>query len=275
MVSTTRLESCLNRLLIVFPWSCTCEPPSSYFSPSLILFRPTPPSKDAKEVPKESSHTYPPPNSDSEPVPEVPTPAEPAPVVAQPKKHRFAFFRRSKKDKVGDLESGGVAKSKAKQKGPEDEWEANWERTQYPFVKLPDNRATCAICLLDFEAPPRRGSANPSAASAASAADLSKAKENKVPVEPSSSGLALQDAGEGATPLRLLACGHAFHQVCLDPWLKDVSGRCPVCQKKVDIEELERLSKKGSSTAWATNAITPSPVASPTEAPPHDPSNLA
>jgi hypothetical protein len=106
------------------------------------------------------------------------------------------------------------AKSKSKQKGPEDEWEANWERGDYPFVKLPENRATCAICLLDFEEPPRKGSAQPSTSGSAELAK-GKDKENKVQVEPSS--LALQDAGEGATPLRLLACGHAFHQVCLDP----------------------------------------------------------
>ncbi|KIM32508.1 hypothetical protein M408DRAFT_220000 [Serendipita vermifera MAFF 305830] len=272
----------------------------------LVMYIPTPPPKDTKDVSKEPSHTYPPPTSDSEPAPETAKPTEPAPAAspAPVKKHRFAFFRRSKKSKnaSGDLEAGkgGDGKSKGKQKGGiEDEWEANWERGQYPFVKLPDNRATCAICLLDFEEPPRRGSANPSAAasaaSAASAADLSKA--TKVQVEPSASALALQDAGEGATPLRLLACGHAFHQVCLDPWLKDVSGRCPVCQRKVDIEELEKLSKNGSSTAWATNAITPAaspaavspPATSPlavsppataspsAEAPPPhaDPSNLA
>lgn len=65
----------------------------------------------------------------------------------------------------------------------------------------------------------------------------------------------LEDAGEEAQPLRLLTCGHVFHvcfflaipsspsdtypcrlqKTCLDPWLTDVSGRCPVCQRPVEI----------------------------------------
>ncbi|PVG02960.1 hypothetical protein CPB86DRAFT_749962 [Serendipita vermifera] len=228
----------------------------------LVLYIPTPPVKDGKEENLETGHTYPPTTSESVPAHSVPPlqpnnpNKEPENPVATKKRHRFFFFRRSKKNIEGDLEAG---RSKANQKAPEDEWEANWERGDYPFVKLPENRATCAICLLDFEAPPRRGSHQPSIApspSIASGSEQTKGKtapEGKVPVEP----MTLQDAGEGATPLRLLACGHAFHQTCLDPWLKDVSGRCPVCQRKVDIEELERLSKKGSSTAWATNVLTP------------------
>ena len=64
----------------------------------------------------------------------------------------------------------------------------------------------------------------------------------------------LEDAGEGPQPLRLLACGHVFHvstatlytilfsdphhqKTCIDPWLTDVSGRCPVCQRRVEIDE--------------------------------------
>lgn len=232
---------------------------NNVISPILTMPSPTPPPKGAKEENLETGHTYPPTTSDSLPVDSVTPPqaTEPSKEPVAPKKqHRFFFFRRSKKNADGDLEAG---RPKANQKAPEDEWEANWERGDYPFVKLPENRATCAICLLDFEAPPRRGSHQPSVApspSIASGSEQAKGKtapEGQVPVEP----MTLQDAGEGATPLRLLACGHAFHQTCLDPWLKDVSGRCPVCQRKVDIEELERLSKKGSSTAWATNVLTP------------------
>ncbi|KAH9993943.1 hypothetical protein BJV77DRAFT_961606 [Russula vinacea] len=54
------------------------------------------------------------------------------------------------------------------------------------------------------------------------------------PTSPSSGmALRLRDAGEGAQPLRLLKCGHVFHKTCVDPWLLDVSGRCPVCQRPV------------------------------------------
>jgi len=207
-----KLASCLNRLLIAFHWLYICE--SSLRTPDtpVTCRSPTPPPKD---VPKAPSHTYPPALPESAaagPSAEVPkSPVETVPGTS-PKKHRFFFFRRSKKKQGGDLEEG-TGKSNPKQKDPEDEWEANWERGDYPFVKLPENRATCAICLLDFEEPPRKGTVLPSSVSAEPV--KSKDKDHKVQVEPSS--LALQDAGEGATPLRLLACGHAFHQVCLDP----------------------------------------------------------
>jgi len=46
--------------------------------------------------------------------------------------------------------------------------------------------------------------------------------------------LKLEDAGDGSQPLRLLFCGHVFHKTCVDPWLTDVSGRCPVCQRPVE-----------------------------------------
>jgi hypothetical protein len=239
----------------------------------LVMYIPTPPPKDAnpKDLAKDSVHTYPPPPSDSPVEPTIAKePASPLVENLPPaqKRHRFFFLRRSKNEQKPDLEGGAgedagdrAAKLRGKMRRGtiEDEWEANWERGEYPFVKLPENRATCAICLLDFEAPPKRGAASSANAAATASGAVSTSTANgdggttTVPVEP----LSLQDAGEGATPLRLLACGHAFHQTCLDPWLKDVSGRCPVCQKKVDIEELEKLSKKGKSTSWATNVVAP------------------
>ncbi|KAG8835734.1 hypothetical protein FRC17_001525 [Serendipita sp. 399] len=222
----------------------------------LVFYIPTPPPKEAKESTSTTNHTYPPPppalngtGAQDAPKEEVHENSESA---QPPRRHRFFFFHRLKRSK-GDAKAGEPGSSKGKQAGPEDEWEANWERGDYPFVKLPENRATCAICLLDFEEPPRRGSAHPSTSGLISGKGKETA-ESAIQVEP----LTLQDAGEGATPLRLLACGHAFHQTCLDPWLKDVSGRCPVCQRKVDIEELERLSKKGTSTAWAAGVVAPS-----------------
>jgi len=235
----------------------------------LVLYIPTPPQKEGQEsTNKEPGHTYPPATSDSPVATTVPPPpkdlsATPtAPPVEQKKRHRFFFFRRKGKQTEPEADSAeGAAPSHPKRKGTEDAWEQNWERGDYPFVKLPENRATCAICLLDFEEPPRRNGGQKPAEDATSTAGVTQvgsaplnnsAASTSVPVEP----LTLQDAGEGATPLRLMACGHAFHQTCLDPWLKDVSGRCPVCQKAVDIEELERLSKRGTSATWATKAVT-------------------
>ncbi|CAG7854247.1 SubName: Full=Uncharacterized protein {ECO:0000313/EMBL:CCA67513.1} [Serendipita indica DSM 11827] len=226
--------------------------------PLVLYIPPPPPIKDGKEA--DDIHTYPPqPPPESYVDPVSGTGQKPAKETRHRRRHRFMFFRKKEDE---------VPAPKAKKKGPVDEWEANWEQGDYPFVRLPDNRATCAICLLDFEEPPRKDQGQSSTAEIASNVAKSqpsssgKAVEHKVPVEP----LALQDVGEGATPLRLLACGHCFHKQCIDPWLSDVSGRCPVCQKPVDIEELERLSKNGSTTAWINNVIA-SPSGTPPAAP--------
>lgn len=84
-------------------------------------------------------------------------------------------------------------------------------KLKYPLHPLPAHRATCPICLCDFEEP-----------------------------EP--------DQGPEPEPLRLLECGHVMHRSCVDQWLTTVSGRCPVCQKAV-IPEME--SKRAETTANA------------------------
>ena len=228
----------------------------------LVLYIPPPPlPKDAKDGEENEAHTYPPPQPAPEAPIEVASSADhkPAKEPRHRRRHRFFFFHRRKDE---------ASAPNSKPKVPLDEWEAHWEQGEYPFVRLPDNRASCAICLLDFEEPPRKDQGQSSTTEIASniaqsqPSSSAKAVEHKVPVEP----LALQDVGEGATPLRLLACGHCFHQQCIDPWLSDVSGRCPVCQKPVDIEELERLSKNGLTTTWVNNVIT-SPSGTPPAAP--------
>ena len=189
------------------------------------------------------------------------------------KKPRFRFLRRKTKPVVDtpteqkQVEKGAETKG---EKAEEDPWEARFERNEHPFVKLDGNRATCAICLCDFVAPRPRGTVEPGPSStpgpshsalpalappSAEASQRSslvvpsdqegpdgkekekrrsktikktkKEKEEKEKVE--------EDDGVGVPgePLRLLACGHVFHKQCLDPWLLDVSGRCPVCQRKV------------------------------------------
>jgi len=106
-------------------------------------------------------------------------------------------------------------KGKEKQSGLRDaeqghNYEDKWERGEYPFVKLEGNRAACAICLCDFEEPRRvRFSVD-----SRPPEDLDRAEtglgagSGKTPSE---GGLKLADAGEGAQPLRLLACAHVFH----------------------------------------------------------------
>lgn len=80
------------------------------------------------------------------------------------------------------------------------------DKLKYPLHPLPAHRATCPICLCDFEEP-----------------------------EP--------DQEPEPEPLRLLECGHVMHRSCVDQWLTTVSGRCPVCQKAV-ISEMENARRE-------------------------------
>ncbi|CAE6522171.1 unnamed protein product [Rhizoctonia solani] len=145
----------------------------------LVMYIPTTTTTTEPVVP-EPAHVYPPPTS------------KPTATVT---KRRFFFFKKKAKKSETD-------QTKAKL---DDVEAAEWEKNEYPFVKLEANRAACAICLTDFE-PPRR---------------IGQGGEN------------------AAEPLRLLACGHVFHKECLDPWLVDVSGRCPTCQRPVEEGDLD------------------------------------
>ncbi|KEP48316.1 zinc-RING finger protein [Rhizoctonia solani 123E] len=151
----------------------------------LVMYIPTTTATEATAP--EPAHVYPPQTS-------KPTPAA--------TKRRFFFFRKRVKSS-----DAGQEKNK-----PDDVEAAEWEKNEYPFVKLEANRAACAICLTDFEPPRKVG----------------------------------QEGESAAEPLRLLACGHVFHKECIDPWLVDVSGRCPTCQRPIEEGDLdpEEGSKK-------------------------------
>lgn len=214
----------------------------------LVIYIPPPPEDDGKAQPislPKPVHSYPP----------------KAPASRTPRR-RFAFFhRRSTKSEQGAEIRDGKQSVKSEVKDPET-WEDNWEQCKYPFVRLEGNRAACAICLMDFEEPKRL-----SAAAEASTTEKSeeqaavtltednpprqREEEVEIPVEriteEERGGLPrLEDAGVGPQPLRLLACGHVFHKTCIDPWLTDVSGRCPVCQRPVELDDMEpKKSKRG------------------------------
>ncbi|OBZ69328.1 hypothetical protein A0H81_10940 [Grifola frondosa] len=191
----------------------------------------------------------------------VPSPAHAYPperrtFLAQPsppqRKRRFIFLRKRKdvdnpkgfsKEDIEDIHDGEFDAPGA--------WEDLWERGEYPLIRLEGHQSTCGICLMDFEAPkrilplPEEG--------ADGAAELADARANvdaehgrdaaiqEVRVEPARQSdtfrLSLADSGEGPQPLRLLGCGHAFHKTCIDPWLVGVSGRCPYCQRQVEIPD--------------------------------------
>ncbi|KAF8625415.1 hypothetical protein AX15_005379 [Amanita polypyramis BW_CC] len=126
-------------------------------------------------------------------------------------------------------------------------WENKWEQGGLPFVILEDNRAACAICLNDFEVPRRKAETSDEVLdNKPPASNLLPNSEtlNVITEEERNGPLRLEDAGEGAQPLRLLQCGHVFHKTCLDPWLTDVSGRCPICQRTVEVPSVEKKKKR-------------------------------
>ena len=199
----------------------------------LVLYIPDPEDQESTPIPKPpSAHTYP------------PTP----PTKPRPVKRRFFFLRRKKP---------GESSSKQKENAhgasdSDDNWECNWEKGEYPFVRLKDNRAACAICLMDFDEPKRVGE-NSGKPQKSEDAQVEHVKDDPPRRQ---EGFKFEDAGEGPQPLRLLACGHAFHvserytpfrsrltctlfsqKTCVDPWLTGTSGRCPTCQKPVETED--------------------------------------
>ncbi|KAI0358484.1 hypothetical protein OH77DRAFT_1420876 [Trametes cingulata] len=240
----------------------------------LVLYIPTPPGESTDDstpitVPP-AAHAYPPKGSSGA--------DSSAPAAAQPKR-RFAFFRRkgaskNKSRSSPPREGGSAEKGAGKQGGAAgsaeedlDEdvpWDEMWEKGEYPFVRLEGNRAVCAICLMDFEEPRRVRGPGAGAAGKDKDGNERKAQEKSLSATPAEvqgsaatqevqveevteeerDALKLNDAGEGPQPLRLLSCGHAFHQTCVDPWLTDVSGRCPTCQRPVEIPEPSKKAKR-------------------------------
>ncbi|TDL24127.1 hypothetical protein BD410DRAFT_786214 [Rickenella mellea] len=210
-----------------------------------------------------ASHTYP-----------------PKPPVPQRRRFRWLRPRRADSDKNENgagKESGGSSVKRGKT-GTSGAWEDNWERGDYPFVRLEGNRAACAVCLMDFEEPPRapgnslpvepkpgtegdsgdtKGEDGKSGEDGKDGEDGEKPRETEreeraaieeVPLNDLNAEfqrrLQLEDAGMGAQPLRLLPCGHVFHKTCLDPWLTNVSGRCPTCQRAVVLPPESGKSKR-------------------------------
>ncbi|KAI0663477.1 hypothetical protein C8Q70DRAFT_950102 [Cubamyces menziesii] len=235
----------------------------------LVLYIPPPPGDSAGENPTvtapPAAHSFPPKSSS--------TTTSPAP------KRRFAFFRRKaakNKARTSPREGGdGAAEKRGAGAGKQPDspvdgddeaedvpWDEMWEKGEHPFVRLEGNRAVCAICLMDFEEPKRvRGPGAKSAAASPGAdepkstaregsdgADAVQEIQVEEVTEEERDALKLDDAGEGPQPLRLLLCGHAFHQTCVDPWLTEVSGRCPTCQRPVEIPQPSKKGKRRRRT---------------------------
>jgi len=213
----------------------------------LVIYIPPPPEgvKSTFTIP----HTYPPKITS----------------MTNPPQPRFKFLRsfRNKKNSTSQTAPEEKNDGTVDVEGP-NSWEAHWEMGEHPFVTLEGNRAACAICLMDFEEPKRKeisaeGSSNPTGPEHETTDDI--ISSNIPSGEEDQEKLKLIDAGDGVQPLRLLACSHVFHvcpfhlwfagvltvleseKTCLDPWLIDVSGRCPVCQRAVEIPKPSKKKK--------------------------------
>jgi hypothetical protein len=188
----------------------------------LVMYIPPPPAGSAQE-----KLTIPEPALSYPPKPVVPSPPPP--------KTRFRFIRSLSSFK--GKKKGTGANSPPDEKidehpGEPQTWEEHWEQGEYPFVVLEGNRAACAICLMDFEEPKRigglpsnvalsgeQGKYLPNQDSTFETPDTDKGAGSTQPVRPGvdiaeedrQENLKLEDAGDGAQPLRLLACGHVFH----------------------------------------------------------------
>ncbi|KAG6866342.1 hypothetical protein C0991_005263 [Blastosporella zonata] len=155
-----------------------------------------------------------------------PPSSPPKPALPDHKK-RFKFIRRlTSTNSVKNGKDSDTAEAKDVQKADEPQtWEEHWEKGEYPFVVLEENRAACAICLLDFAEPKRIwGQSKPGNAKAedsdgptsldaptSAAHMITSTVADAGPNAESDNTLKLADAGEGSQPLRLLACGHVFH----------------------------------------------------------------
>ncbi|KIY73017.1 hypothetical protein CYLTODRAFT_387411 [Cylindrobasidium torrendii FP15055 ss-10] len=174
-----------------------------------------------------------------------------------PHRKRFRWLKKRSKHAQSDEESAQAtprpqkadtaANDGKRPKTWEESWENPWEEEGYPFVILEGNRAVCAVCLMDFDEPLKKdeaeGDEDKKVERPESDPKLKKV-ETKSTGEIADEQPKLEDAGEGAQPLRLLECGHAFHKTCVDQWLTSVSGRCPVCQKAVELPELPSKKKR-------------------------------
>lgn len=190
----------------------------------LVYYIPPPPDAPPTEGPiqiPETVYSYP--------------PKPPAKVTDTPAKKRFKFMKFKKSPSNSEKNSTDASTTKDSSKTDKSgSWEDNWDTEGYPSVVLGDNRAACAICLLDFEEPKRLHPVPETEEVKAKAPEVTSQAVEVISEEAREDDqLRLTDAGEGAQPLRLLRCGHVFHvgtltslfASCTDQWFSENLSR--------------------------------------------------
>ncbi|EKD15644.1 uncharacterized protein L3040_006008 [Drepanopeziza brunnea f. sp. 'multigermtubi'] len=78
--------------------------------------------------------------------------------------------------------------------------------------------------------------------------------------------------------VRLLPCSHTFHPACVDPWLLNVSGTCPICRYELEPGSSSNPPSDSTSppdAAAAAATTTTTTTTTPTPAPPDRETNTS
>lgn len=120
---------------------------------------------------------------------------------------------------------------------------------QAPLARSTTNSSREARTAANTTANPesRRGSTTVTAATAAGAAGIdptAQGSTSEPPQDAENLGCSIcTDDFELGQDIRVLPCNHKFHPACVDPWLLDVSGTCPLC--RVDLRPAPTNSSGG------------------------------